>query len=92
MFNCFVRVPEGDGFIHSSLAGGVPTPLKNNEPVSLDDEIPDIWNNTDNVPSHHADEIIKKMSSENGFRLNKTKTFEFRNDNNDLNYMWRIIR
>ena len=44
------EVKNNQFYPHTSLVGGIPTPLKNMK-VSWDDEIPNIWKN---VPNHQS--------------------------------------
>ena len=44
------EVKNNQFYPHTSLVGGIPTPLKNRK-VSWDDEIPSIWKN---VPNHQS--------------------------------------
>ena len=44
--------------VNNDLAGGIPTPLKNDGVPHWDDDIPNIWKNESHVPNHQPEYFL----------------------------------
>ena len=44
--------------VNNDLAGGIPTPLKNDGVRHWDDDIPNIWKNESHVPNHQPEYFL----------------------------------